>query len=262
MVSSTDRLAYIPRHAASPPVTAADPRRFALLAAAVALTGLSAYALTADWTEPRGPEGRIGGGAPVTPGALPGATGLSAAPSKSATTASRTADPDVADGGSAPTAPGATAPRTSTADAAGGRSAPAAPRATASRTANRGAATGGPGRDPVHSGVPRPTTTPGHTEPASSPTRSPVEPPPSLAPELCGAPENPYGYNYCGGVLVHEAAPDVCRWFDCVPGFWAGRGYLTVCSDGRIGMVGGPTGRCPERAGRKDPVYANQPATG
>ncbi|WP_146167599.1 hypothetical protein [Micromonospora sp. MH33] len=86
--------------------------------------------------------------------------------------------------------------------------------------------------------------------------------PPPAAPERCGAPEIPYGYNYCGGVLVHEPAPDVCRWFVCVPGFWAGRGYLTVCPDGRVGMVGGPGGRCPERAGRKAPVYAYRPAAG
>ncbi|MCW3839165.1 hypothetical protein ONA70_03515 [Micromonospora yasonensis] len=52
----------------------------------------------------------------------------------------------------------------------------------------------------------------------------------------------------------------MCGYFTCVDGFWGGKGYLIVCDDGRIGMVGGPTGRCPERAGRKNPVYADQPA--
>lgn len=156
--------------------------------------------------------------------------------------------------GAAPFTPGAL-PSTGTAPSAP----PTAPDPTASRTADPDATTGAPAPGPVDSGAPRPVPTPSLVGPA--PAGSPGMPS-SVPADRCGAPENPYGYTYCGGVLVHDPAPDICRWFTCVDGFWQGRGYLTVCEDGRLGMVGGRTGSCPERAGRKEPVYVYQPAAG
>ena len=192
----------------------------AIIAAAVALIALPAYAMTADSAGPEGPRGALDGGTPITRGTGPGtetpfSTAPTAGPSVPSTAPSRAADPDV----------------TSAA----------------------------PGPGPVDPEASQPIPAPGLIDPAPGPTGSPGMPSPIPA-DRCGAPENPYGYNYCGGVLVREPAPDVCRWFTCVEGFWAGRGYLTVCEDGRLGMVGGPSGRCPERAGRKEPVYVYQPA--
>ncbi|MGW4294642.1 hypothetical protein ACWEH1_16525 [Micromonospora chersina] len=264
-MSLSDRRAYTPRHAApeAAPAAAVErpaapaPSHLAKLAAAVVLVALSGYVMTADRAGPGGPEGSFGGGEWAAPDPLPSATGPTAAPSTPGTTPSRPADPGVP--GEASPTPGTTASRTSTPEAAREPSVSPAPRTTAPRRAAPAAVSGGTARGPVGSGSPRPAPTPGPADPTPGPSDSPNVPPPTGA-ERCGAPENPYGYTYCSGALVHEPAPDVCRWFVCVPGFWAGRGYLTVCADGRIGMVGGPTGRCPERAGRKDPVYANQPA--
>lgn len=266
-MSLSDRRVYSPRHAAPEAAPSAAvgrpaapaPSHLAKLAAAVVLVALSGYVMTADRAGPGGPEGSFGGGEWAAPDALPSATGPTAGPSTPGTTPSRPADPDVP--GQASSAPGTMASRTSSPEAAREPSVSPPPRTTVPRRAAPAAVSGGPARGPVGSGSPRPTPTPGPVDPTPGPSESPNVPPPT-APERCGAPENPYGYTYCGGALVHEPAPDVCRWFVCVPGFWAGKGYLTVCADGRIGMVGGPTGRCPERAGRKDPVYANQPAAG
>ncbi|GAA4580161.1 hypothetical protein GCM10023176_59200 [Micromonospora coerulea] len=189
----------------------------AIIAAAVALIALPAYAMTAASRGPSSPPGAAGGGRFLTPGAFPGTgTAPSAAPSTD------------------PTAP-----------------------STTSSPADPGATSGAPAPGPVDPDKPRPTPTPGLIDPAPAPTASPDVPIPA---DRCGAPENPYGYNFCGGVLVHEPAPDVCRYFTCVEGFREGRGYLTVCADGRVGMVGGRTGTCPERAGRKERVYVYQPA--
>ncbi|MER7459984.1 hypothetical protein [Micromonospora sp. NPDC126480] len=72
---------------------------------------------------------------------------------------------------------------------------------------------------------------------------------------FCGAPPNPYGYTYCGGLLIHDPAADVCGWFRCVADFDRGRGFLVQCVDGRIGWVGGPAGTCAQDRGPKRPVY-------
>ncbi|WP_130332268.1 hypothetical protein [Micromonospora kangleipakensis] len=213
----------------------------AVVAAAVALIALPTYAMTV--ASPDRPQGAFhNGGAPITPGALPGTeTAPSAAPTPDPPAPSAAPAPDPP----APSAAPATDPRT--------------PGTTATRAADPDVSTGAPAPGPVDLGAPRPLPTRGLIDPAPAPTGSPGKPMPA---DRCGAPENPYGYNYCGGSLVRDPAPGVCSWFVCVDGFWQGRGYLTVCEDGRVGMVGGTTGTCPERAGRKEPVYAYQPAGG
>ncbi|MFE9694708.1 hypothetical protein [Micromonospora sp. NPDC005806] len=104
---------------------------------------------------------------------------------------------------------------------------------------------------------PVPTPSPAAPSETAQPSPSPTAPPaPTPTPvDRCGAPENPLGYTYCGGALIHEPATDVCRWFACVEGFWSGHGYLVRCGDGTVGMVGGRYGTCPDRSGRRDPVY-------
>ncbi|GAA2188751.1 hypothetical protein [Micromonospora lupini] len=65
----------------------------------------------------------------------------------------------------------------------------------------------------------------------------------------CGAPENPLGYDFCGGTRIRKPAAEVCDWFDCVPQFWAGRGYLVQCRDGSVSLTGGRAGACADHRG-------------
>ncbi|NGM16102.1 hypothetical protein ENC19_27465 [Verrucosispora sp. CWR15] len=57
-------------------------------------------------------------------------------------------------------------------------------------------------------------------------------------------PENPMGYDFCGGERVREPAREVCDHFDCVPGFWEGRGYLVQCGNGKVSLAGGSPRAC------------------
>ncbi|MEU5943547.1 hypothetical protein ABZ807_31285 [Micromonospora sp. NPDC047548] len=151
-------------------------------------------------------------------------------------------------------APGRVAPRPAPAGLAGGWFMPPPVDRRAPLPSDRATTPvpqpGPPGRVPTPGTVPSPTPRPTAPPPASptpTPTPTPVQ--------RCGAPENPLGYTYCGGSLIHEPAVEVCSYFVCVDGFWAGHGYLTQCGDGTVGMVGGRYGRCPDRRGRKQPVY-------
>jgi hypothetical protein len=65
----------------------------------------------------------------------------------------------------------------------------------------------------------------------------------TAAPSLCGAPANPYGYNFCGrGSLITNPASDVCVYFDCIPNFDNGTGYMVECHDAMYSMSGGRQG--------------------
>jgi len=62
---------------------------------------------------------------------------------------------------------------------------------------------------------------------------------------LCGAPANPYGYNFCGrGGLIYNPSSDVCVYFDCIPNFDNGTGYMVECHDAMYSMSGGRQGAC------------------
>ncbi|MEH1097804.1 hypothetical protein [Micromonospora sp. CPCC 205561] len=80
---------------------------------------------------------------------------------------------------------------------------------------------------------------------ASKPRRGTTPPTPTPAGKrLCGAPDNPMGYDFCGGDRIRRPAAEVCDWFDCVPEFWAGRGYLVQCRDGSVSLTGGRRDAC------------------
>ncbi|QDY06713.1 hypothetical protein FJK98_05600 [Micromonospora sp. HM134] len=98
--------------------------------------------------------------------------------------------------------------------------------------------------------------------PASSRTGRPVPKPngPSPSPSVvrerrCGAPANPMGYDYCGGEPVRKPDHRVCDWFDCVPQFWAGRGYLVLCRDGAVSLTGGRPKPCAGHDGVRRTVH-------
>ncbi|BEP14824.1 hypothetical protein acdb102_31350 [Acidothermaceae bacterium B102] len=98
--------------------------------------------------------------------------------------------------------------------------------------------------------TPPPTTTPPTTVP-------PVTAPPTTAPpavDLCGAPANPIGYNFCGGTPVTSPNPSVCSYFPCIASFWSGSGYMAECADGNYSMSGGLQGACSRHGGELRPV--------
>ncbi|PZG00013.1 hypothetical protein [Micromonospora deserti] len=101
----------------------------------------------------------------------------------------------------------------------------------------------------------RPATLPAA---AASPTPRPRTPSPSPSPpeeRRCGAPTNPMGYDFCGGTRIRRPAAEVCDWFDCVPQFWAGRGYLVQCRDGSVSLAGGSPRACGAYGGVRRTIW-------
>jgi cell division septation protein DedD len=100
-------------------------------------------------------------------------------------------------------------------------------------------------------------TTVASTTPTTSPTPSPSASPATTSPApLCGAPANPFGYNFCGrGGYVLDPASDVCVYFDCTPNFRSGKGHLEECHDGMYSMSGGRPGSCVRHGGDLRAVY-------
>jgi len=108
--------------------------------------------------------------------------------------------------------------------------------------------------------VPRTTAHPATTRsPTTVTTKKPaaIRPPKSSSPpstakpaSLCGAPPNPYGYNFCGrGGYVLDPPPDICAYFDCIPNFWNGQGHMEECRDHTYSMSGGRSGSCSYHGG-------------
>ena len=100
---------------------------------------------------------------------------------------------------------------------------------------------------------PPPPSTHAAPAPAPAPPTTKAAPPPSL----CGAPNNPYGYNFCGvGGFISSPASSVCSYFDCISNFWNGRGFMVECNDGTYSMSGGISGACSYHKGEQRPVYS------
>jgi hypothetical protein len=79
-------------------------------------------------------------------------------------------------------------------------------------------------------------------------------PPPA---STCGAPSNPYGYNFCGvGRHIYSPAPGVCQYFTCIDNFVNGRGYMVECNDHTYSMSGGIEDVCSDHGGEERPVYS------
>jgi hypothetical protein len=119
-----------------------------------------------------------------------------------------------------------------------------APRTTAPSPATRPPATVAPTKPTTT----RPPATVAQTKPTT--TRPSATVAPTKRASLCGAPANPYGYNFCGrGGYVLDPPPDVCSYFDCIPNFWNGTGHMEECQDGMYSMSGGRSGSCSHHGG-------------
>lgn len=73
---------------------------------------------------------------------------------------------------------------------------------------------------------------------------------------LCGAPFNPYGYNFCGGSgLISSPPADICSYFHCISNFSKGHGYMVECRDQEFSMSGGIGEVCSDNGGVEQNVY-------
>jgi hypothetical protein len=99
----------------------------------------------------------------------------------------------------------------------------------------------------------RPTThatTRATPKPAPKPARKPAPP----APTLCGAPSNPWSYGFCGGAYITSPPSSFCSYFDCIPNFPNGKGYVEQCVDGMFSKSGGRQGACSYHGGERRPL--------
>jgi hypothetical protein len=89
---------------------------------------------------------------------------------------------------------------------------------------------------------------------AAPPPATHVAPPPPPF-NYCGAPANPWHYNFCGGSAITNPASGVCTYFNCIPSFSDGVGYMVECNDGTFSMSGGRRGACSDHSGEGRTVY-------
>lgn len=80
--------------------------------------------------------------------------------------------------------------------------------------------------------------------------------PPTATKNLCGAPENPYGYNFCGGNFITNPPGDFCTYFNCIASFDNGKGYVVECQDGMFSKSGGRSGSCSSHGGNKQALFS------
>jgi hypothetical protein len=88
---------------------------------------------------------------------------------------------------------------------------------------------------------------------AAPPATHVAAPPPPF--NYCGAPANPWHYNFCGGSAITNPAAGVCSYFNCIPSFSDGVGYMVQCNDGTFSMSGGRSGACSSHSGEGRQVY-------
>ncbi|MBB5828417.1 hypothetical protein [Micromonospora carbonacea] len=96
---------------------------------------------------------------------------------------------------------------------------------------------------------------PRHGTVSSAAASSPA-PPAATRDRLCGAPANPFGYDYCGGSRIRRPDVRVCDYFDCGQDFWAGTGYLVQCRDGALTLTGGRADVCAAHDGLRRTVWS------
>lgn len=112
---------------------------------------------------------------------------------------------------------------------------------------------------PSPSPSPTPTPSPSPIVVASQgpPQPPPPPPPPPPVPNTCGAPANPWGYNFCGGKLIYSPPSNFCAYFNCIPSFWKStNGYVDQCKDGTYSHSGGVQGACSYHGGELRPLYS------
>lgn len=134
-----------------------------------------------------------------------------------------------------------------------GRRAPAAGPAALSTAAS-------PAQAPSTAEAAPPTQAPPtQAPPAQAPTTKAAPPAPATTKpttvNLCGAPANPWNYDFCGGTSrITEPPSDFCTYFECIDNFWNGRGYVIQCKDSMFSKSGGIQGSCSYHQGNRRPL--------
>jgi hypothetical protein len=122
---------------------------------------------------------------------------------------------------------------------------------------------------PTATPAPTPTPTPAPTlkhlvvvatpKPTVRVTSAPAPPPAAF--NYCGAPANPWHYNFCGGSTIDPPPSSFCSYFACIASFWTedipNDGYVIQCVDGRYSDSGGEAGGvCSSHGGPSRTLYA------
>jgi hypothetical protein len=109
---------------------------------------------------------------------------------------------------------------------------------------------------PTRAPTPPPTQKPVVVVATPKPTAPPPPPPPAF--NYCGAPANPWHYNFCGGTVITAVPSSFCSYFPCIPSFWqSAKGYAEECVDGKYSHSGGRPGACSYHSGELRPVLAS-----
>ena len=88
------------------------------------------------------------------------------------------------------------------------------------------------------------------------PTVAPALVPTVPTPNLCGAPVNPWGYNFCVGSTITSPPVGFCTYFACIATFANGRGFVMQCTDGMYSLSGGIPGSCSQHGGNRRALLA------
>ncbi len=113
---------------------------------------------------------------------------------------------------------------------------------------------------PVASPAPTPAPTPKPATPAPVAPKpaapAPVAPKAPAPANTCGAPANPWGYNFCGGSYISNPPGSFCSYFNCIASFWKStNGYVEQCVDGTFSHSGGRQGSCSYHGGNRQALY-------
>jgi hypothetical protein len=116
-----------------------------------------------------------------------------------------------------------------------------------------------PPASPIPAPTLKPVVVPVAPKATIGPTQKPGQPPPAF--NYCGAPANPWHYNFCGGNLVSNPPnPTFCNYFGCIASFWTedipNDGYVMQCVDGTYSLSGGESGSCSHHGGNSRPLNA------
>ena len=111
--------------------------------------------------------------------------------------------------------------------------------------------------------TPTPKPTPSPTpKPTPKPTPRPTLPPPTPTPkpqptQCAGVNCNPWGYNFSPGNYIYSPPSNFCSYFNCIPTFWNGHGFVNECQDGSYSLSGGIRGDCSDHNGELQPLYSH-----
>lgn len=118
-----------------------------------------------------------------------------------------------------------------------------------------------PSSSPSVSPSPSPFASPSPSPLASLSPKPKPTPKPSPRPvvNLCGAPSNPWHYNFCGrGGVIYRPPANFCSYFvPCVSSFWtSANGYVVRCASGKWSHSGGVKGACNSNGGVSRILYS------